>query len=69
MMSLEELNQLKDPEEVYRQALMSRFQQLQAAAARLSASQMAVSELSRIRRKRGYGTFHREHLHPWIDDP
>jgi prefoldin alpha subunit len=45
-MSLEELNQLKQQEEGRLQALMSRFQQLRAASARLSASQTAVSELS-----------------------
>ena len=45
-MSLEQLNQLKQQEESRLQALMARFQQLRSAAARLNASNMAVSELS-----------------------
>ena len=45
-MSLEELNQLKQQEESRLQALMGRFQQLRAAAARLSASISAVSEIT-----------------------
>jgi prefoldin alpha subunit len=45
-MSLEELNQMKQQEEGRLQALTSRYAQLRAAAARLSASQMAVGELS-----------------------
>ena len=44
--SLEELNQLKQQEESRLQALMGRFQQLRAAAARLSASVTAVSEIT-----------------------
>jgi prefoldin alpha subunit len=45
-MSLEELNQFKQQEEGRLQALSNRFAQLRAAAARLNASQMAISELS-----------------------
>lgn len=45
-MSLEELNQAKQQEEQRLQALSSRFAQLRSAAARLSASQRAVSELT-----------------------
>jgi prefoldin alpha subunit len=45
-MSLEELNQLKQQEESRLQALMGRFQQLRAAAVRLSASVTAVSEIT-----------------------
>lgn len=45
-LSLEELNQMKQQEESRIQALTSRFSQLRAAAARLGASQMAVSELT-----------------------
>ena len=45
-MSLEELNQLKQQEEGRLQALTSRYAQLRAAAARLNASTMAISELS-----------------------
>ena len=45
-MSLEELNQLKQQEEGRLQALTGRFGQLRAAAARLNASTMAISELS-----------------------
>ena len=45
-MSLEELNQLKQQEEGRLQALVARFQQLRAAAARLSASMSAVSEIT-----------------------
>eukprot|EP00934_Nitzschia_sp_Nitz4_P007613 Nitzschia sp. Nitz4//scaffold8_size234185//110578//111072//NITZ4_001261-RA/size234185-processed-gene-0.114-mRNA-1//1//CDS//3329559818//7603//frame0 len=45
-MSLEELNTLKQQEEQRLQALMGRFQQLRAAAARLNASISAVNELS-----------------------
>ena len=45
-MSLEELNQIKQQEEGRLQQLMGRYGQLRAAAARLNASQMAISELS-----------------------
>ena len=45
-MSLEELNQVKQQEEGRLQALTGRYAQLRAAAARLNASQLAVSELS-----------------------
>ena len=45
-MSLEELNQMKQQEEQRLQALTSRYAQLRAAAARLNASQNAISELS-----------------------
>lgn len=45
-MSVEELNQFRQQEEGRLQALTNRFAQLRAAAARLNASQMAVSELS-----------------------
>mmetsp|Transcript_130514 Transcript_130514/g.194337 ORF Transcript_130514/g.194337 Transcript_130514/m.194337 type:complete len:170 (-) Transcript_130514:58-567(-) len=45
-MSLEELNQMKQQEEGRLQALTNRYAQLRAAAARLSASQMAIGELS-----------------------
>jgi prefoldin alpha subunit len=45
-MSLEELNQMKQQEEGRLQALSNRYAQLRAAAARLSASQTAVGELS-----------------------
>jgi prefoldin alpha subunit len=45
-MSLEELNQMKLQEEQRLQALTSRYAQLRAAAARLNASQNAISELS-----------------------
>lgn len=45
-LSLEELNQMKQQEESRIQALTTRYAQLRAAAARLGASQMAVSELS-----------------------
>ena len=45
-MSLEELNQVRQQEESRLQALSSRYAQLRAAAARLNASQSAVSELS-----------------------
>jgi prefoldin alpha subunit len=45
-MSLEELNQMRQQEESRLQAFSGRYSQLRAAAARLNASQMAVSELS-----------------------
>lgn len=45
-MSLEELNQMKQQEEGRLQALTNRYAQLRAVAARLSASQTAVGELS-----------------------
>jgi len=45
-MSLEELNQAKQQEEQRLQALTSRYAQLRSAAARLSASQRAVNELT-----------------------
>jgi len=45
-MSLEELNQLKQQEENRFSGLMARFQQFRAAAARLSASMLAVSEIT-----------------------
>eukprot|EP00980_Cylindrotheca_fusiformis_P017138 scaffold5276_cov134-Cylindrotheca_fusiformis.AAC.5 len=45
-MSLEELNQMRQQEESRLQALSGRYAQLRAAAARLNASQTAVSELS-----------------------
>ena len=45
-MSLEELNQMKQQEEGRLQALSNRYAQLRAVAARLNASQNAVSELS-----------------------
>lgn len=45
-MSLEELNQVRQQEESRLQALSGRHAQLRAAAARLNASQSAVSELS-----------------------
>jgi prefoldin alpha subunit len=45
-MSLEELNQLKQQEEGRLQQLTNRYATLRAAAARLNASQMAISELS-----------------------
>jgi prefoldin alpha subunit len=45
-MSLEELNQVKQQEEQRLQALTNRYAVLRAAAARLHASQMAISELS-----------------------
>jgi len=44
-MSLDELNQLKQQQENQLQALTSRYAQLRAAAARLSASDQAVLEL------------------------
>eukprot|EP00539_Tryblionella_compressa_P001851 CAMPEP_0178737826 /NCGR_PEP_ID=MMETSP0744-20121128/3184_1 /TAXON_ID=913974 /ORGANISM="Nitzschia punctata, Strain CCMP561" /LENGTH=169 /DNA_ID=CAMNT_0020390399 /DNA_START=38 /DNA_END=547 /DNA_ORIENTATION=+ len=44
-LSLEELNQVKQQEEGRLQALTSRYAQLRAAAARLNASQNAISEL------------------------
>lgn len=45
-MSLEELNQIKQQEEVRLQQLLGRYGQLRAAAARLNASTLAISELS-----------------------
>ena len=45
-MSLEELNQLKQQEESRFNNLMARFQQFRAAAARLNASMLAVSEIT-----------------------
>jgi len=45
-LSLEELNQAKQQEEGRLQALTSRYAQLRAAAARLTASSNAISELS-----------------------
>ena len=45
-MSLEELNQLKQQEENRFNNLMTRFQQFRAAAARLNASMLAVSEIT-----------------------
>jgi prefoldin alpha subunit len=45
-MSLEDLNQVKQQEEQRLQALTSRYAQLRSAAARLNASQNAVSALS-----------------------
>mmetsp|Transcript_43983 Transcript_43983/g.106074 ORF Transcript_43983/g.106074 Transcript_43983/m.106074 type:complete len:166 (+) Transcript_43983:84-581(+) len=45
-MSLEELNQVRQQEDSRLQALAGRAAQLRAAAARLNASQSAVSELS-----------------------
>jgi prefoldin alpha subunit len=46
LMSLEELNQVKQQEEGRLQALSGRYAQLRAAAARLNASQMAISEIN-----------------------
>ena len=45
-LSLEELNQAKQQEEGRLQALTSRYAQLRAAAARLTASSNAISEVS-----------------------
>lgn len=45
-MSLEQLNQLKQQEENRQQALLSRYQTLRVAAARLNASMSAVSEIT-----------------------
>jgi prefoldin alpha subunit len=45
-MSLDQLDQLKQQEEGRLQVLTTRYSQLRAAAARLNAAQMAVSELS-----------------------
>ena len=45
-MSLDQLDQLKQQEEGRLQALTSRYSQLRAAAARLNAAQIAVSEFS-----------------------
>lgn len=45
-LSLEELNQAKQQEEGRLQALTSRYAQLRAAAARLTASSNAISEIS-----------------------
>lgn len=45
-MSLDQLNNLKQQEEGRLQALTNRYSQLRAAAARLNASQVAVSEFS-----------------------
>lgn len=45
-LSLDELNQAKQQEEGRLQALTSRYAQLRAAAARLTASSNAISELS-----------------------
>jgi prefoldin alpha subunit len=44
-MSLDQLDQLKQREETRMQALTGRYAQLRQAAARLSASQMAIKEL------------------------
>ena len=45
-LSLEELNQAKQQEEGRLQALTTRYAQLRAAAARLTASSNAISEIS-----------------------